>query len=157
MLFRSVFSSRAKAGEKFAVGRGLKLPVFSPKWEGEAYEMKPAEYPTGLDIEALTGIISEGGAFSRQFERFEPRAQQIEMLQTVAGAFSQGHHMLIEAGTGTGKSFAYLIPAFQWAIQNGERVVISTNTINLQDQLINKDIPELEKILGTEQIGRAHV
>ena len=147
---REVLSSRIKAGEKYGSGKNLRLPVFAPRWEGEAYEMKPAEYPTELDTEKLTGIISEGGAFSRQFERFEPRAQQIEMLQAVSEAFSKGHHMLIEAGTGTGKSFAYLIPAFQWAIQNGERVIISTNTINLQDQLINKDIPELEKILGTE-------
>ena len=147
---REVYSSRVKAGERFNSGKTFKFPVFQPKWDGEEYEMKPAEYPAELDTEKLTEIISEGGAFSRHFERFEPREQQIEMLQSVCGAFSHGHHMLIEAGTGTGKSFAYLIPAFRWAEQNGERVVISTNTINLQDQLINKDIPELEQILGTE-------
>ena len=147
---REVYSSRVKSGEHFNSSKSFKLPTFPPKWDGEQYELKPAEYPKELDSEKLSEIISEGGAFSQHLERFEPREQQIEMLQTVANAFSQGHHMLIEAGTGTGKSFAYLIPAFQWAMQNGERVVISTNTINLQDQLINKDIPELEEILETE-------
>ena len=147
---REVYASRIRAGEHFNSGKSFRLPVFPPKWEGEAYELKPAEYPKELDSEKLAEIISEGGAFSRHFERFEPRRQQIEMLQAVSNAFSRGHHMMIEAGTGTGKSFAYLIPAFEWAIQNGERVVISTNTINLQDQLINKDIPELSEILETE-------
>ncbi len=158
---RDVFNERAKNGERFNSGRTFRLPVFPPKWDGEQYELKPAEFPTPLDVEKLSAIIDEGGAFSKKYERFEPRPQQIEMLQTVANAFSEGHHMLIEAGTGTGKSFAYLIPAFKWAMQNGERVVISTNTINLQDQLINKDIPELESILGVElratvQKGRAN-
>ena len=147
---RDVYSERVKRGERFSTGRAFRLPVFTPKWDGEQYELKPAEYPTPLNVEKLSAVIDEGGAFSKKYERFEPRPQQVEMLQNVAGAFSEGHHMLIEAGTGTGKSFAYLIPAFKWAMQNGERVVISTNTINLQDQLINKDIPELESILGTE-------
>ena len=147
---REVYSSRIKSGERYNSNKAFKLPVFPPKWDGEQYELKPAEYPKELDSEKLSAVLSEGGAFSRHYERFEPREQQIEMLQTVSEAFSKGHHMLIEAGTGTGKSFAYLIPAFKWAMQNGERVVISTNTINLQDQLINKDIPELEQILETE-------
>ena len=147
---REVLSARIKNGEKFNNSKSIKFPVFAPKWEGEEYELKPADYPKELDSEKLSEIISAHGAFSRHSARFEPREQQIEMLQSVSEAFSKGHHMLIEAGTGTGKSFAYLIPAFFWAKQNGERVVISTNTINLQDQLINKDIPELEKILETE-------
>ena len=147
---REVYASRVKAGERFNNNKSFRLPAFPPKWDGEQYELKPAEYPKPLDSEKLSAILSDGGAFSQHLERFEPRRQQIEMLQTVCNAFSEGHHTLIEAGTGTGKSFAYLIPAFQWAMQNGERVVISTNTINLQDQLINKDIPELEEILETE-------
>ena len=147
---REVYSARVKAGERYNSSKTFKLPTFPPKWDGEQYELKPAEFPKELDSEKLSEILSAGGAFSQHDERFEPREQQIEMLQTVCNAFSHGHHMLIEAGTGTGKSFAYLIPAFQWAMQNGERVVISTNTINLQDQLINKDIPKLEEILETE-------
>ncbi len=147
---QEVLAGRIKRGERYSSSKYFKFPVFSPKWEGEEFELKPAEYPTELDTEKLCEIISEDGAFSRNSARFEPREQQIQMLHAVSEAFSNGHHMMIEAGTGTGKSFAYLIPAFSWAMQNGERVVISTNTINLQDQLINKDIPELEKILGTE-------
>ena len=147
---REVYSSRIKSGEHFNSSKSFKLPVFPPKWDGEQFELKPAENIRELDSEQLSEILSDDGAFSRHYEKFEAREQQIEMLQTVCDAFSNGHHMLIEAGTGTGKSFAYLIPAFQWAIQNGERVVISTNTINLQDQLINKDIPELEEILETD-------
>ncbi len=147
---REVYSSRVKSGERFNQNKSFRLPTFPPKWDGEQFELKPAEFPKELDSEKLSEILSDGGAFSQHDPRFEPREQQIEMLQTVCNAFSQGHHMLIEAGTGTGKSFAYLIPAFQWAMQNGERVVISTNTINLQDQLINKDIPQLEEILETD-------
>ena len=65
------------------------------------------------------------------------------MLRAVADAFNNGDHLLIEAGTGTGKSLAYLLPAIAWSIQNRSRVVISTNTINLQDQLYTKDVPDL--------------
>ncbi len=71
-------------------------------------------------------------------------------MTAVAQAFNQGEHTLVEAGTGTGKSMAYLLPAAFWASQNGRRVVISTNTINLQDQLIHKDLPELQRVLPFE-------
>ena len=69
------------------------------------------------------------------------------MLRAVASSLSQGSHLMVEAGTGVGKSFAYLIPAAIFAVQNNTRVVISTNTINLQDQLIQKDIPDLRAAL----------
>ena len=72
------------------------------------------------------------------------------MLRAVAEAFSEGRHLMVEAGTGTGKSMAYLVPAFAWAAANGQRVVVSTNTINLQDQLLRKDIPDLAQALGME-------
>jgi len=83
------------------------------------------------------------------------------MLRTVAEAFNHDRHLLVEAPTGVGKSLAYLIPAVRWAMQNGERVVISTNTINLQEQLYNKDLPDLESILSvdfraTVLKGRSH-
>lgn len=150
-LFRSILSERTKNGERQPVGTaGVVFPRFLPKWQGEEYQLKPADIPMSLDSDELAEILESGGAFSRYFEKFEPRQQQINMLRAVSDAFSEGHHMLIEAGTGTGKSFAYLIPAFHWAIQNGERVVISTNTLNLQDQLMQKDIPALEKVLGKE-------
>ena len=72
------------------------------------------------------------------------------MLRAVSNALSTGQHLMVEAGTGTGKSFAYLVPAALFAMQNNTRVVISTNTINLQDQLIKKDIPDLRDALGID-------
>ena len=110
----------------------------------------PAEKPVPLDPEIVAGMISPGGNFSRAFPNFEHRPQQVEMLLAVTDAFNFGDHVMVEAGTGTGKSVAYLIPAAFWAQQNGRPVIISTNTINLQDQLINKDIPELQNLLPFE-------
>jgi len=101
-------------------------------------------------VDELAAKIEHGGPFSHYFEAFESRPQQIEMLRAVAKSLSQGQHMMVEAGTGTGKSFAYLIPAVEFALKNSTRVVISTNTITLQDQLIKKDIPDLAKALGSE-------
>ena len=80
-------------------------------------------------------------------ERFEERPQQAEMAAAVAVALSDGGRWLMEAGTGVGKSLAYLIPAALYALRNGERVVISTNTIALQEQLLGKDVPALREIL----------
>ncbi|MFL7807279.1 MAG: ATP-dependent DNA helicase, partial [Anaerolineae bacterium] len=105
---------------------------------------------TPLDAAALSAMLEEGGAFSRAFEGFEHRPQQVEMLCAVVEALNESRHLLVEAGTGVGKSMAYLLPAIHWAAQNGERVVVSTNTINLQDQLIGKDIPDLRALLPFE-------
>ena len=69
------------------------------------------------------------------------------MAGQIAQAFNAGDHLLIEAGTGTGKSLAYLLPAALWAIQNGQRVVIATNTLNLQDQLLEKEVPQVQSLL----------
>ncbi len=112
--------------------------------------LKPSESHLPLEIPSIAALISPGGAFETQFPAFENRAQQVQMLESVAQAFNEGKHLLVEAGTGTGKSVAYLLPAIYWAVQNNERVVISTNTINLQDQLINKDIPALHEVLDVE-------
>jgi DNA polymerase-3 subunit epsilon/ATP-dependent DNA helicase DinG len=84
---------------------------------------------------------------SQIFEHYEMRSQQCEMAQKIAQSFNDGTALLIEAGTGTGKSMAYLLPAAVYALQRGERVVISTNTINLQDQLFFKDIPDVQRIV----------
>ena len=110
----------------------------------------PAETPAPLDADELAAKIEHGGPFAHYFENFENRPQQIEMLKAVTKALSQGQHMMVEAGTGTGKSFAYLIPAVEFALKNSTRVVISTNTITLQDQLVQKDIPDLAAALGSE-------
>ncbi len=101
-----------------------------------------------VDVEALAAMLEPDGAFAREFPTYEHRAQQVEMLHAVAEAFNQQHHLMVEAGTGTGKSVAYLLPAIAYAAGSGERVVVSTNTINLQDQLFQKDLPDLQRVLG---------
>jgi ATP-dependent DNA helicase DinG len=110
--------------------------------------LQPSQTLAPLDVDEVASILEHGGTFAKHFPNFEYRPQQVEMLRAVTQAFSKGQHLLVEAGTGTGKSMAYLIPAALWALHNNCRVVISTNTINLQDQLINKDIPDLSAALG---------
>jgi ATP-dependent DNA helicase DinG len=112
--------------------------------------LSPVEEPACLPVDEMASILEPGGEFARQFPGYEYRSQQISMLRAVTEAFNDGRHLLVEAGTGTGKSMAYLIPAFVWANRNGRRVVISTNTLNLQDQLIHKDIPDLRAAMGTD-------
>lgn len=133
-----------------------KLPRMSalrpPFGQGDLFApaLKPANPPQPLDEDEVAAILEYGGPFSRYFKNYEYRVQQVGLLKSVARAFSGSRHLMAEAGTGTGKSFAYLIPAAMWALQNNTRVVISTNTINLQDQLINKDIPDLCEALSLD-------
>ncbi|MBI3913716.1 MAG: 3'-5' exoribonuclease [Chloroflexi bacterium] len=116
----------------------------------EERPLKPNAQTLPLEADELAALLEPNGAFARGFPGYEHRAQQIEMMRAVAGAFNDSGTLLVEAGTGTGKSVAYLLPAVYWAMQNNQRVVISTNTINLQDQLFTKDIPDLKKILPFE-------
>jgi ATP-dependent DNA helicase DinG len=112
-----------------------------------AFEHKALEL---LDIDNLSELLMPGGPIERKLPRYEHRHQQIEMMRGVARGFNQDGIVAVEAGTGTGKTFAYLIPAIRWAKKNQERVVVSTNTINLQEQLIKKDIPTLLSVLGVD-------
>jgi Rad3-related DNA helicase/REP element-mobilizing transposase RayT len=101
--------------------------------------------------ELLEQILGPGGAIARRLgEKFEPRPQQLEMAAAVERAFVEGHHLLVEAGTGVGKSFAYLLPAIDYAVKHKKRVVISTHTISLQEQLIDKDIPLIQSVYPDE-------
>ncbi len=109
--------------------------------------LEPRQELRPIDLDALTALLDDDGPLAATFEAYEYRQQQVEMLQAVGRAFNESQHLLVEAGTGTGKSLAYLLPAIEWAVQNRQRVVISTNTINLQEQLANKDLPELAKAL----------
>ncbi|NOX60817.1 MAG: DEAD/DEAH box helicase, partial [Chloroflexi bacterium] len=109
--------------------------------------LEPIKNPQPLDVDELVAMLEPGGRFAEHFPHYEHRPPQVEMLRTVAEAFNQSRHVMIEAGTGTGKSVAYLIPALAWAVQTGRRVMVSSNTINLQDQLFNKDLPDLKEIL----------
>ena len=103
-----------------------------------------------INAQAMTESLSPGGIVSKKLIGYEYRPQQLEMIKKVSEAFNQEKIAVIEAGTGVGKSLAYLIPAINWATQNNERCVVSTNTINLQEQLIKKDIPFLKKALGID-------
>jgi DNA polymerase-3 subunit epsilon/ATP-dependent DNA helicase DinG len=123
-------------------------PLFAPEQDDE--ELVLAARPRAMDVDELAVMLQTGGVFAQHFPGFEYRAQQVEMLNAVGMAFNERQHLMVEAGTGTGKSIAYLLPAIRFAHLNGERVVVSTNTINLQDQLFLKDVPDLQKLLPIE-------
>ena len=98
----------------------------------------------------VQSLLSSDGSIARRLEGFEVRPQQTLMAEAVERTFSERGHLLVEAGTGVGKSFAYLIPAIQRIVHDKERVIVATNTINLQEQLIEKDIPLLRAVVPHE-------
>ncbi len=116
----------------------------------DASPLKPTGDARPLDLERVASFFAAGGPLGQAFAGYEQRQPQVEMATNVAKAFNNGEVLMVEAGTGTGKSIAYLAPAAMFAMRRGERVVISTNTINLQDQLFFKDIPDLQRIM---QVG----
>jgi len=101
-----------------------------------------------LDPEEMAATLAPGGPVSLAHNAYEDRAMQRDLTRAVTRAYNEGGVAVLEAGTGTGKSVAYLIPAIYWAIKNRERTVVSTNTINLQEQLVRKDLPFLRRALG---------
>jgi ATP-dependent DNA helicase DinG len=92
-------------------------------------------------------MFGEGGLLSGA-KNFEYRPEQQQMAAAVAGALEGNHHLVVEAGTGVGKSLAYLVPAALFALENSRKAIISTNTINLQEQLLQKDIPIVRRLLN---------
>jgi ATP-dependent DNA helicase DinG len=95
-------------------------------------------------------VLGHEGLVARRLAGYEERPEQLQMAAAVEEAFERSHHLIVEAGTGVGKSFAYLVPAIQRATTCGEKVVISTHTIALQEQLIERDIPFLHSIWPEE-------
>ena len=100
-------------------------------------------------VERVRTIFSENGLLSKA-KNFEFRPQQQEMAVAVAHALEEDRHLVVEAGTGVGKSLAYLVPAVLFALEQHKKAIISTHTINLQEQLLHKDIPILKKVLPVE-------
>ena len=100
-------------------------------------------------VEEVRTIFSETGCLSKS-KNFEFRPQQQEMAVAVARALEEERHLVVEAGTGVGKSLAYLVPAMLHALEQNKKAIVSTHTINLQEQLLHKDIPILKKILPVE-------
>jgi len=106
--------------------------------------------PRPIDVEELRAAFGAGGVFEQRIPGYEIRPQQVRMAELVSQAFNEGKHLLVEAGTGVGKSMAYLLPAIRWAQANGDKIVVSTNTKNLQEQLFYKDLPLLAATCGLD-------
>lgn len=111
--------------------------------------MRP-ETSAPLDEDALARVLEPEGRISASLETYEYRESQVQMLRSVTEAFNREGVVAIEAPTGTGKSMAYLLPAIAWSLKNKEKVVVSTETINLQEQLLDKDIPLLVNALNLD-------
>src|SRR5438132_6599838 len=100
-------------------------------------------------VERVHAFFSENGPLSKA-KNFEFRPQQQDMAARVAQALEEERHLVVEAGTGVGKSLAYLVPAILFALEQHKKAIVSTHTINLQEQLLYKDIPILKKVLPVE-------
>ena len=100
-----------------------------------------------IDIE---NYFAKDGILAKEIKGFEYRQEQEEMAQYIQDAINEDRKIIVEAGTGTGKTLAYLIPSIKWAVTNKKRVIIATNTINLQEQLLLKDIPLAKSIIKDE-------
>ncbi len=146
-VFREILQARAKEGIQAKRVKKDSKQFFD---DDHYPPLENPEKPYALNPEEVAALLEYGGPFSKYFETYEQRPEQVEMLKAVTNALSNGIHLMVEAGTGVGKSFAYLVPAALFAIQNNTRVVVSTNTINLQDQLIQKDIPDLRAALNLD-------
>jgi len=99
-----------------------------------------------VDDPAASALLGADGPFAREVPNFAPRETQQRMADAVGGAIETHDALVVEAGTGTGKTFAYLVPA----LLSGKRVIVSTGTRNLQDQLFHRDLPRVMSILGTK-------
>lgn len=147
-LFQEVIRTRSKEGVQ---SKRVKKKDAGAWFDESKYPpLENPERPLPLDAEEVASVLEYGGPFSQFFNTFEQRPEQVEMLRAVSNALSYGSHLMVEAGTGVGKSFAYLVPAALFARQNNTRVVVSTNTINLQDQLIQRDLPNLSQALNLD-------
>jgi ATP-dependent DNA helicase DinG len=107
-----------------------------------------ADAPRPIDLGLIESDLAPGGPVARAHPGYEDRPQQRAFARLIAERYNEGGIGIAEAGTGIGKSVAYLLPAIRWAVLNGERTVVSTNTINLQEQLVGKDLPFLRRALG---------
>ncbi|MBN2450404.1 MAG: hypothetical protein JXR77_08440 [Lentisphaeria bacterium] len=106
--------------------------------------------PECIDADAVAAVFGPDGGLAAALASYEPRREQASMARAVVDAFNDSRHLLVEAGTGTGKSLAYLVPAVLWSLVNHSPVVVSTHTRNLQEQLHAKDLPLVARALNTE-------
>ena len=115
-------------------------------------EVPAAVEHTPLQPSDVAALLGPDGPISAMHPRYEAREAQQTMAATIAELYNEGGVGLLEAGTGVGKSLGYLVPALRWAAANRERTVISTNTINLQEQLVGKDLPFLSRALTDQKV-----
>lgn len=130
------------------------LNIFEPL-DKDTKPLKANDVLEPINLDDVDAILDEDGKLANHLQNYEHREEQVRMAQSIAHIFNDGGNLMVEAGTGTGKSLAYLVPAVLWAAKNNQRIVISTNTINLQDQLINNDVPLLKEVM--EEDFRAEV
>jgi len=110
-----------------------------------AFTLRFSVVTLSIDVTDTKQFFGDDGALAQVISGYQPRAAQLEMAEAIAKAIDDNENLIAEAGTGTGKTFAYLVPA----IQSGKKVIISTGTKNLQDQLFNKDLPVIRKAMKT--------
>ena len=115
-------------------------------------EVPRADTHVRLDPQMVARDLGPDGAIAKLHARYEDRSSQRAMAATIARVYNEGGVGLLEAGTGVGKSLGYLVPALRWSAANGERTVVSTNTINLQEQLVGKDLPFLASALTDQKV-----
>ena len=152
-LFESVADTQGNQTTRVAVD-GVDWGALSRRLETNGGTPGRVASPESIDEAELSSYLEHEGLFAREFPGFQHRPQQVKMMRAVAGAFNDGEHLVAEAGTGVGKSVAYLLPAVLFSAKNNTRVIISTNTINLQEQLLHKDIPALLEVLESGGILR---
>ncbi|MBN1504583.1 MAG: DEAD/DEAH box helicase, partial [Candidatus Eisenbacteria bacterium] len=108
--------------------------------------LRGKELPLRSDVAAIRDIFAPGGKLSREIRDFEPRPQQVQFAEEVLSTLTDGGSLVIEAATGVGKSIGYLVPSVAVSLATDSRVLVSTNTKNLQEQLMDRDLPVLKKI-----------
>ena len=142
-VFQAALTESLKAGNP----RRATVPFTAERLSAPVLDLEEARRePVSLDD--ISDTFGADGSLARALPEFESRPEQQQMAQEVARALNDGEQIMIEAGTGTGKSLAYLLPAALWATRNGQRVAVSTQTINLQDQLLKQDMPQVQRALG---------
>lgn len=147
-----IFAEAASAAreDSLSTGHAPRAVPLSMRFLPQADKPEPLR-PTGddtpLPINEIEHLLGPESPLATVLDHYEPRPTQVTMARRIAQAFNEEASLLIEAGTGTGKSLAYLLPAGMFTLQRGERVVISTATIALQDQLYRKDVPDVRDLL----------